>query len=143
MIEGVELIEVPVMRDQRGALFKMVSNATPQFKSFGEVYFSSINPGIVKGWHLQKRMTRIYAVPVGLVRVVIYDPRSRAVEEFELGEDCYRLLVIPPNVWNSFAGLGTTPSLVADFASEIFDPAMAERRDLADPDIPYRWNLPV
>jgi len=34
----------------------------PGFTSFGEIYFSRVYPGVVKGWHIHDRMTLNYAV---------------------------------------------------------------------------------
>ena len=37
-------------------------------KQFGEVYFSKIYPGVIKGWHVHKVMTQNYAVPIGRIK---------------------------------------------------------------------------
>jgi dTDP-4-dehydrorhamnose 3,5-epimerase len=144
-IEGVALIELKRIADERGAIFHMLRSDAPHFHGFGEVYFSSVHPGAIKAWHLQRRAFRHYAVPLGAVRVVLFDPRpgsptTGAVQEVELGERDYRLLVIPPRIWSGFTGIGGGSSLVADCMDLPFDPAQAERKDPADPAIPYRWR---
>lgn len=117
----------------------------PQFERFGEIYFSLVHPGVVKGWHLHERMTLNYAVPVGRVRLVLYDGRSssptyREVQEIETGDDHYALIRVPPGVWNGFLGLGTSDALVANCATEPHDPAEISRKPPRSPDIPYDWG---
>ena len=84
------------------------------FERFGEIYFSTVYPGVVKGWHIHKRMTLNYAVPVGMVKLVCYDDRADSptrgeVQELHVGELNYALVTIPPLVWNGFKGEGTAP----------------------------------
>ena len=38
----------------------------PHFERFGEIYFSGVNPGAIKAWHIHREMTLNYAVPVGI-----------------------------------------------------------------------------
>lgn len=124
----------------------MLRSDDPHFLGFGEIYFSLINPGAVKAWRLQTTATRHYAVPVGAVKVVLYDERPDSptrgeIQEVILGEADYRLLVIPPQVWSGFACLGDRPALVADCTTLPHDPAHGRALDPADPAIPYRWDV--
>ena len=123
----------------------MLRRDDPYFERFGEIYFSIVNPNVVKGWHLHRSMTLNYAVPLGRVRLVLYDPRegspSRgAIQAIELGPHDHRLVMIPPGVWNGFLGLGTTPSLVANCATEPHDPNEILRMPPRSAEIPYDWG---
>ena len=40
----------------------MMRNDDENFKKFGEIYFSSVNPKFIKAWHLHKKMTLNYVV---------------------------------------------------------------------------------
>ncbi len=145
MIDGVRLIPLRQSGDERGTLFHMLRSDDPHFLGFGEIYFSTINPGAIKAWRLQQIMVRHYAVPVGLVKVVLYDerpgsPTCRMVQEVVLGEANYQLLVIPPLIWSGFTGLGDRPALVADCTTVPHDPRDVSARDPFDPAIPYRWD---
>lgn len=117
----------------------------PHFERFGEIYFSVVLPGVVKGWHLHTRMTLNYAVPVGLVRVVLYDDRAISptfgrLDEVLLGPNEYKLLRVPPGVWNALLGLGDVPSVVANCATEPHDPDEIVRKPPRTVDIPYDWG---
>ena len=145
MIDGVRVLPLRRIADDRGAILHMLRRDDPHFERFGEIYFSLVNPGVVKGWHLHTRMTLNYAVPVGHVRLVLFDQRegssSRgAVQELELGEDRYRLVRVPAGVWNGFLGLGNMPSLVANCATEPHDPTEITRILPTDASIPYDWG---
>ena len=148
MSEIHDVVVTPLRRiaDERGAVFHMLREDSPVFQRFGEIYFSTVYPGVVKGWHIHSRMTLNYAVPVGMVKLVCYDdrpdsPSRGAVQEIHLGELNYALVTIPTMVWNGFKGEGTAPALVANCATVAHDPDEIDRRDPFDNDIPYDWSL--
>jgi dTDP-4-dehydrorhamnose 3,5-epimerase len=145
-IHDVRVTPLRRIPDERGAIFHMLRSDAPGFQGFGEIYFSMVYPGAVKGWHIHRRMTLNYAVPVGMVKLVCYDDRpdspSRGViQELHVGELQYVLVTIPPDVWNGFKGVGTTPALVANCATEPHDPDEIERLDPIGGRIPYDWEL--
>src|SRR5437016_2093700 len=102
MIEGVAVHPLRQFIDDRGRTMQMLRNDDPHFKKFGEIYFSGLQHGKIKGVYRHREKTLNYAVPAGLIRVVIYDDRAAspthgALDEFLLGEhsDHYALLTIP------------------------------------------------
>ena len=146
MIEGVRITPLSQIVDERGKVMHMLRADSPVFESFGEIYFSMVYPGAIKGWHLHHRMTLNYAVPVGHIKFVLYDERAssathKELQELFLGPDHYVLVTVPPGVWNGFKGIGTEPALVANCASIPHDPTEIERRDPFDSRIPYDWAL--
>ena len=145
-IEGLRITALRRIADERGAVFHMLREDDPAFERFGEIYFSLVYPGVVKGWHLHRRMTLNYAVPVGMVKLVCYDdrpdsPTRGAVEELHVGELNYVLVTIPPLVWNGFKGEGAAPALVANCATIPHEPHEIERIDPFVNDIPYDWAV--
>ena len=115
------------------------------FEAFGEIYFSCVFPGAIKAWHIHKRMTLNYAVPLGEIRFVLYDdrpdsPTKGEVQEMVLGADNYCLVTVPPMIWNGFKGLGSETSIVANCATIPHDPDEIVRRDPMDSYIPYDWT---
>ena len=144
-IAGVELVSLPSFPDDRGRVFRMLRQTDPYFHGFGEIYFSSIYRGVVKAWKRHRTLTASYVCIHGLVRMVLYDdrpdaPTSGTVAEVLLGPDEYRLLVVPPGVWNGFVGLADPISTVANLASEVYDPAEFDRIEPNDQRVPYRWS---
>ncbi len=146
MIEGVFVKPLRQILDERGKIMHMIRNDDPDFISFGEIYFSCIYPGVVKGWHIHKKMTLNYAVPYGTIKLVLYDDRNASktlgeLQEIFLGPENYCLVQIPPLVWNGFKCVGTTPSIVANCSTIPHDPNEIERKNPDDPSIPYKWEL--
>ena len=146
MIDGVVITPLRQFLDERGKVMKMLSRHDPVFRDFGEIYFSSVYPGAIKGWHIHRRMTLNYAVPHGHIKFVLYDDRdgspTRAeIQEVFLGPDNYSLITVPPMVWNGFKGIGPEPALVANCATIAHDPGEIERRDPFDSAIPYDWAI--
>jgi dTDP-4-dehydrorhamnose 3,5-epimerase len=145
VIEGVKIFPLTRIPDDRGTVFHMLKVTDPHFLEFGEIYFSSVYPGVVKGWHIHERMTINYACVSGGVKVVIYDdrdtsPTSGEFQEVFLGADNYSLLQIPPKLWNGFTAVGSHTAIVANCATHPHDPAEIRRLDPHSPLIPYDWN---
>ena len=78
MVEGVQVIPLLQIPDERGKVMRMLRRSDPHFQEFGEVYFSVVFPGVVKGWHRHRRMTINYAVPFGRIKLVLYDDRPNS-----------------------------------------------------------------
>ena len=147
MIEGVRITPLRQIVDERGKVMHMLRSDSEAFEQFGEIYFSCVYPGVVKGWHRHREMTLNYAVPHGQIRFVLYDDRSGSSTEGEIQEvhvgvdaDNYCLLTVPPMIWNGFKGLGVGMSIVANCATIPHDPDEIERRDADSAEIPYRWD---
>ncbi len=146
MIEGVRVVPLRQIVDERGKIMHMLRCDDPHFEQFGEIYFSVVYPGVVKGWHLHKVMTLNYAVISGMIKLVLYDARASSstrseIMELFLGEDNYQLVKIPSGIWNGFKGIGTTPAIVANCATIPHTPDEMVRKDPHTSDIPYDWTL--
>jgi dTDP-4-dehydrorhamnose 3,5-epimerase len=146
MIDGVIVSPRRIIPDDRGKVMHAMKATDPEFEKFGEVYFSTIYPGVVKGWHLHKEMIINYVVPVGMIKLVLYDEREGSktkgeLNEFYIGQDNYQLVKVPPLVWNGFACVGPTPAMVLNVASIPHDPAEIVRLDPHKSHIPYDWTV--
>ena len=146
MIHGVAVHPLKVIPDERGAILHMLRCDDPHFQTFGEIYFSMVYPGVIKGWHLHKEMVLNYAVPSGRIKLVLYDARDGSPTRGELmelfvGEGNYCLVSVPPGVWNGFKGIGVAPAIVANCATLPHDPDEIVRMDPSDDRIPYDWKL--
>ena len=76
MIAGVKITPLKQILDERGKIMHMLRCDSPDFMGFGEIYFSCVYPGVIKGWHIHKEMTLNYAVPHGNIKLVLYDDRE-------------------------------------------------------------------
>ena len=83
---------------------------------------------------------------MGSIKLVLYDEREDSPtrgkhQEVFTGEDSYSLITIPPNVWNAFKGLGVESAIVANCATEPYDPSKIVRSDPFSDRIPCDWKL--
>jgi dTDP-4-dehydrorhamnose 3,5-epimerase len=146
MIDGVVISPRKIIPDDRGKVLHMMKRTDPEFEAFGEIYFSTIYPGIVKGWHLHREMVINYVVPVGMIKLVLFDDRKGSkthgqIQEIYIGEQNHVLVKVPVLVWNGFKGVGNTTAVVANCASIPHDPNEIERLDPHKSHIPYDWAL--
>ena len=93
-IHGVLIKPLNQISDERGKIMHMLRADDPFFEGFGEIYFSTVFPGIVKGWHIHNKMTLNYAVLDGNIKLVLYDervtsPTKGMLQEIYLGTDSY------------------------------------------------------
>ena len=146
MIEGVKIIPLKRICDERGTIMHMLRNDDAHFEQFGEIYFSTVYPGAIKGWHIHHLMTLNYAVVTGSIKLVLYDARPDSkshgeLMELFLGDQNYSLVTVPPMVWNGFKGIGTIQAVVANCSSIPHSKEEIERLDPFDPSIPYDWAI--
>jgi dTDP-4-dehydrorhamnose 3,5-epimerase len=146
VIDGVLIVPLRIVADDRGAVMHMLRADAPHFKAFGEIYFSSVSQGVIKGWRRHKRMTQNIAVPAGCVQLALYDDRPGSsthgkTQELVLGPQAtYALVCVPPGIWSAFKGLAEGASLVANCATIGHEPEEADTRPLADPPITFAWK---
>ncbi|KAB8028044.1 dTDP-4-dehydrorhamnose 3,5-epimerase family protein [Fluviispira multicolorata] len=146
MIEGVLKIPLRQIKDDRGKVMHMLRATDDHFQKFGEVYFSWINPNVIKGWQKHLEMTLNYAVPVGKIKLVLYDDREisktyKQINEYILNQDDYYLLSIPPHIWYGFQSIGNQAAMIVNCATIPHDPNEVRRMDLSEKKIPYNWEI--
>lgn len=146
MIEGVNVFPLLRIQDERGMVMRMLRADDAHFEGFGEIYFSVIYPGIIKGWHLHSRMTIHYAVLIGNIKLVLYDQRPGSgthgeLQEIVFGDINYQLVRVPPGIVNGFTAVGGEKAVVANCASIPHDPSEITRIDPFSPAIPYSWTV--
>lgn len=146
-IAGVSVTPLRIIQDERGAVMHMLRADSPDFVGFGEAYFSIVKPGAVKAWKRHREMVQNLAVPVGAIRLVVYDDRQGSptrgtVDDLVTGAgiDHYELVRLPPMVWYGFVGLGDGDSVIANCASLPHDPSEVERLPSDCDGIPYKWS---
>lgn len=145
-IYGVSIRPLRQIIDERGKIMHMLKSDDPEFEKFGEIYFSAVYPGVIKGWHIHTQMTLNYAVIEGNIKLVLYDEREMSptkgiIQEIYLGPDNYNLVKIPPYIWNGFMGIGTKSAIVANCSTIPHDPDEIQRLDPLNNHIPYDWTL--
>ncbi len=146
MIEGVKVVPLRRIPDERGTVLHMLKRTDPHFIEFGEIYFTTVYAGVVKGWHRHRDMTLNYACIFGRIKLVLYDDRRKSasrgtIAEYFLGLDDYSLVQIPPGVWNGFKGMSDPYAIVANCSTHAHDPSLSQRVDPFRNRIPYDWSV--
>jgi dTDP-4-dehydrorhamnose 3,5-epimerase len=146
MIDGVKVVPLRQIVDERGKIMHMLKSTDDHFIAFGEIYFSCAWPGTIKAWHVHRSMTINNAVVSGRAKLVLYDlressPTKGELQEIFLGEDNYILAQIPPGVANGYKAYGDSMVILANAATEPHDPDEMIRIDPFSDQIPYDWSL--
>ena len=146
-IEGVATQPLKEITDSLGSVLHMLRNDSPLFNKFGEIYFSETNPKTIKAWKLHKKITQNIAVPIGKIRLVIYDNRPTSsthgnIAEYQIGRySNYYLIHIPPMLWYGFQSLENRKSLIVNCTDLPHDPSESLLLPLDSGEIPFQWDL--
>ena len=146
MIEGVEITNLKKIDDDRGSVLTMLRSDSQIFKSFGEIYFSTIFNKSIKAWHLHKRMTVNYVCVIGKIKLVLFDDRPESSTKGELQEiflttENYSLVTVPPRVWNGFKSVENKFSIIANCSDIPHEAEEMSRKPFDDPYFNYNWNI--
>jgi len=146
MINGVVIYPLRKIPDERGTIMHMLKRTDSHFEEFGEIYFTTIHPGAIKGWHVHTKLVLNYCVLVGNIKLVLYDgrensPTYKELQEIFMGEDNYVLVKIPVGVLSGFKAIGGKTALLANCANLPHDSAETIRIDPYTKDIPYNWDI--
>lgn len=143
LIDGVFITPLNRFSNPKGNVSHAMKKTDAGFAGFGEAYFTTILPGLIKGWHKHQRMTMNLVVPIGKTRFVLFDdrPQSQTQGQFqsiELSVDNYQRLTVPPGVWTAFKGESDEVSLILNLSSIEYDDAEVIRIELNE--IQYHWE---
>ncbi len=146
MIEGVELKELVTHRDERG-FFREIARNTESIVAEGwaQVSHSLMFQGVAKGWHIHPTQIDWWYVPVGDLKVALYDlrdgsPTKGELQELFMGEHyAAQLLKIPAGVAHGCRAINGPAHLIY-LTSRTYDPAEELRRPHDDPEIGYDWT---
>jgi dTDP-4-dehydrorhamnose 3,5-epimerase len=146
LIQGVRVKPLKPIADERGRLMEMLRRDDEIFLEFGQVYMTTMYPGVTKAWHYHKLQTDHFVCVRGMIKLALYDeregsPTKGTVNEFFLGDHGHHLVQIPPDVWHGFKNIGETESIIVNVVTRPYDPANPDeyRLDPHQNHIPYSW----
>ena len=148
MIDGVKVKDLKVVPDERGLLMEMFRSDDPDFQKFGQVYVTMVYPGVVKAWHYHKIQTDHFVCVGGMAKVVLHDTREGSAtkgetNEFVIGWQRQRMVIIPPGVYHGFTPVGAEPAFIVNVPTELYNYEEPDehRRPFDDPRIGYNWSV--
>jgi dTDP-4-dehydrorhamnose 3,5-epimerase len=146
MIAGVEIKELSTHTDERGFFREIIRKTDPFFQEgFGQLSHSCMYPGVAKAWHIHKIQIDWWYVPIGNLKLVLYDmrPESPTRGEFQtilMGENYPAKVVrIPPGVAHGCKALGGGVTHLFYVTSTTYNPDDEGRIDHNDETIGYDW----
>ena len=146
-IQDVILIKKRIIPDERGSIMHMLKKTDSEFDKFGEVYFSTAYPSVIKGWHLHTKQTQNYVVVSGMIKLVLLDKRKNSntygiLEEHYLGELNYSLCKIPPGVANGYKVIGNKTAIICNCSDLTHEPNEMLRYSPLDKNFSnYDWEI--
>ena len=145
-IHGVQTKPLKVIPDERGRLMEILRCDDALFRKLGQVYMTTVYPGVVKAWHYHKVQYDSFAVVRGMLKLALYDPREDSptrgqVQEFFIGEHNPLLVRVPPEVQHGWKCVSPDEAYVVNAPTELYDYEHPDQDELpADTDlIPYDW----
>jgi dTDP-4-dehydrorhamnose 3,5-epimerase len=119
---GAVLTPLKKISNPKGDIYHALKACENSFEGFGEAYFSTVLPGVTKGWKMHRRMTLNLIVPVGEIAFHLRSENGAVADSYCLGELNYARLTVPPGVWMAFSGVGDDLNLLLNIASISHDP---------------------
>lgn len=126
---GAIVFESKIIFHPKGEVLHGIKKSDEGFIDFGEVYFSKINCGEVKGWKKHTQMFMNIFVPVGTIQFYLEEDGKDLTETVRIGEGQYGRLFVPPGVWMAFEGIGEHTNLLTNFASIAHNPEESLTRE--------------
>ena len=147
MIDGVKIIKLRVIPDDRGRLMEILRRDDGLFQKFGQVYMTTTYPGVVKAWHKHEKQADNIACVAGMIKMALYDgrpgsPTHKQVNEFYLGVHNPVLVQVPSGVYHGWMGMSPEEAVIINIPTEPYDREHPDeqRLDPHDNDIPYVWK---
>lgn len=146
-MEGLILKPLQAHCDDRGRVMEMLRADDPFYAGFGQAYFSTIYPGVIKAWHAHQRQTDTMVVIKGMCKIGFFDdrPESTTCGQSKMvvaGEHRPLLVQIPPGIYHGFKAISHEEVLLVNLPNEPYNPASPDELRLAwnDPSIPFNWD---
>ena len=91
MINDIIISPLKILSDNRGKVMHMMRNDSKVFKSFGEVYFSTIYKDSIKAWHLHKEkiIKILKLVKKEKVKLVLFDDRKEKLNKWRISRNYF------------------------------------------------------
>lgn len=148
MIEGVKIKQLRIIPDERGSLLEILRSDDETFEKFGQVYLSTIYPGVIKAWHYHKKQTDNVACIKGMIKLVLYDNRKDSktkgeVNELFIGDRNQVLIQIPKLIYHGWKCIGEGEALVINCPTQVYNYKSPDeyRLPFNTKDIPYNWDI--
>ncbi len=146
LIDGVHARPARVLPDERGRLGEIFRADDPWFEKFGQVYFTTTYPGVVKAWHYHRLQTDHFYCLRGAVKLALFDAREHSktrgeVNEIYLSEHRPALVRVPTGVYHGWMCISDYEAMIVNVPTECYNYQQPDeyRADPHENEIPYVW----
>lgn len=146
-ISQVKVKQLKIIKDERGRLMEILRCDDPLFEKFGQCYFTTVYPGVVKAWHYHRLQDDHFICLRGKIRLVLYDARKRSrtfgiINEFILSLEKPILVKIPKGVFHGFKAITKEEAMVINIPTKAYNYSKPDELRIAfnDPSIGYDWG---
>jgi dTDP-4-dehydrorhamnose 3,5-epimerase len=139
-LEDIILTPLTKIQVMGGNVLRAIKAGDTGYCGFGEAYFSEINAGSIKAWKRHTKMVMNLIVPIGQVRFIFFIENhdiAGSFKTFEIGENNYARISVPPGLWFAMQGLGLSKSLILNIGNIEHDPNEVEKKLLDE--IKFEW----
>ena len=149
LIGGVVIKDISIYVDDRGIVAEIVREDDEIYHGrFGQVYYATCNPGIVKAWHYHKIHSDILYNIHGSTKLCLYDNRENSstygiTNVFVMNQFNHIAVRVPPGVLHGQMCLGNESAILLNVQSHVYDPADEFKIDPFDERFPGReiWTV--
>jgi UDP-2-acetamido-2,6-beta-L-arabino-hexul-4-ose reductase len=109
--------ELEIKKDERGDLIEIF-----KIPGFGQVYYVTAKPGIVRGNHYHSRKKEKFCVIEGSAKITLKNRETDEVITFSVSEKKPEVINIPPNWSHNIENTGENDMKLLAWANETYDP---------------------
>jgi len=144
-MEGLEVKELALYKDQRGWLGEIVRDDESKLKP-AMSYLSMTNPGLVRGPHEHREQTDCFCF-IGRFRLYLWDNRetSSTYREHKIIDtsDKPTVAIVPPGIVHAYKNIGSSNGLVINLPDRLYrgwgkTDEVDEIRYEDDPESPFK-----
>jgi dTDP-4-dehydrorhamnose 3,5-epimerase len=122
VIDGVEVVKLNKLCDDRGWLLKMLMrDHMDGDTTFGEIYITVAEPGAIKGQHYHRDCTEWFCVISGKANLVLVDLDSGERQVVAMGDDNMVRVKVPPMIAHGVQNIGAEQVVLLAYADQPYD----------------------
>jgi dTDP-4-dehydrorhamnose 3,5-epimerase len=140
MLDGIQVKAIKRFIDERGYFCEVMR--TDWKNLFGKDVIVQVNhsytyPNIIRAWHRHLRgQVDYFLVLKGAAKICAFDDKTAELDEICSSGSDLQLVRMPGNYWHGFKALGSEPTMLVYFTTNLYDSS--------DPDEERRaWNDPT
>ena len=117
---NVEITSLEKHEDERGLLLEILKSDEIK-ESIQQIYFSTSEPGAVRGGHYHKEKVEWFCVVKGTAKLFLEDIISKERKELILSGDEPAIVKIPPKIIHRLENIGRNKMYLIVVSNMVFD----------------------